>query len=290
MPKRPFAVQKSGVNPLQKRDSGPRPTQAPRLEREKIVTPLERGLAVLSSFDADTMWQGNKQIAMKTGIPTATTSRLLKSLVSLGYLHFDPYARKYRLAASSLGLGYAAIKDCEVPVEGQDEIRAFAEATDTYVTLCTRDRLNLVVVDSHLGSQALLALDMTPGARLSIAGALAGAAMLAILPDPERSYLIEQLEIKSGPEWPAQWKRLSEKISQVHKLGFCISPGEWVPELSSISVPIRPENGSSWVLSCTGRSFAMPRLRLEREFGPQLVTVARKLEQTIKTYHLACVE
>lgn len=282
MAPQPFAVRPRGQNSQVKcSKDGPRPPAPDRNEGGKLVTPLARGLAVLASFGADLVWQSNKQIAMQTGLPAATVSRMLKSLVALGYLHYEPAERKYRLAAPALGLGYAALADGDIRRVAQAEIRKFAEATDTYVTLGTRDRSNVVVVQSHLGSQALLALDMTPSTRMSIAGSVAGAALLAALSQHERGYLLEQLELRAGPEWPAQRRRIAEKVSQVQKLGFCMSPGEWVPELSSISVPLHIAGNTPWVLSCTGRTFLMPRLRMERELGPRLMAVARTLQEKL---------
>ncbi len=278
----PFAVRPRGYyQQFRGSKTGPRPAPPDRAESDTLVTPLARGLAVLASFGPGHVWMGNKQIVLETGLPAATVSRLLKSLVSLGYLHYDGGERKYRLAAAALGLGYAALATGDIRRIARAEIRKFAEATNTYVSLSTRDRRNLVVVDSHLGSQAVLALDMTPGTRLSIAGSVAGAALLSALPAQEREYLLEQLERRVGAEWPAHRRRIAEKISQIHELGFCMSPGEWVPELSSISVPISLPEGSPWVLSCSGRSSQMPRARMERELGPRLVAVAGLLHDEL---------
>ncbi|AJG22422.1 Transcriptional regulator, IclR family [Cupriavidus basilensis] len=81
-------------------------------------------------------------------------TRLLQSLVALGYLHLDEVRRKYRLAAASLALGYAAIADSAVQREASVEMRRVAEATDTYVVLGTGDRLDVIVLDSRVGSRA----------------------------------------------------------------------------------------------------------------------------------------
>lgn len=279
---KPFAVQSPARQNQRKRNqAGPRSVEPSQPESATLVAPLARGLAILASFSSTVIWQKNKQIALQTGLPVPTVSRLLKSLLAVGYLRYDTSERKYRLAAPILGLGYAAAKDKDISQAVHTEMQRFAELTDTYVTLCARDRFNLIVVDSVLGSQALLAVDMTPGTRFSIAGSLAGAALLAMLSEQERLYFLERLEIKGGPEWESHFRRIKEKISQVLKLGFCMSPSEWVPELSSISVPLRLQSGFPQVLSCTGRSFSMPPSRLERELGPKLLALARKLQMCI---------
>ena len=244
-----------------------------------MVTPLARGLAVLAAFGADQVWRSNKQIALETGLPVPTVSRLLRSLIALGYVRHDEGQRKYRLTAAVLGLGYAAIAHGDIRRVIGTEIRDLAESTDTCVTLGMRDRLDVVVVDSHIGSQAMLALDMTPGTRMSLAATVAGAALLSVLPEQEYSYLQKTLESRAGREWPARRRRIAEKISQVRELGFCMSPSEWVPELSSISTPIIVPGQPPWVLSCTGRTWRMPRVRMERELGPRLMVTARLLQE-----------
>lgn len=276
-------VQRIGVRPpghphqFNSSKTGPMPPPRGRTESRAMVTPLARGLAVLAAFDPQQAWLGNKQIALETGLPTATVSRLLRSLTALGYLHHDDAQRKYRLAAAALGLGYAAIADGDLRRVACGELRKLAEATDTYVTLGARDQLDVVVIESHVGSQAMLTFNMMPGSRFNIAATVAGAALLAVLPELESCYLMTTLEHKAGREWPAQRRRIAEKISQVHALGFCMSPGEWVPEFSSVSTPISIPERPPWVLSCTGHSSQLTRRRMEREIGPLLVATAERL-------------
>lgn len=278
----PFAVKPRGHHHQFKGGkTGPRPAPRDRAESGVMVTPLARGLAVLAAFNPRQVWLGNKQIALETGLPPSTVSRLLHSLVALGYLHHDEAQRKYRLKAATLGLGYAAIADSDLRHLASIEMHKLAESTDTYVTLCTRDGLNLVVIDSCMGSRAMLSLDMTPGTRLSLASSIAGAALQAVLPELECSYLQTRLQSKADREWPAQRRRIAEKISQVHELGFAMSPGEWVPELSSASTPVNIPARAPWVLSCTGLTARIPRVRLEREIGPRLVATAQLLQERL---------
>lgn len=278
----PFGVRPRGYQ-LKGSKTGPRPAPSERAESSTMVMPLARGLSVLAAFGPEQTWMGNKEIALETGLPPPTVSRLLHSLVALGYLHQDETHRKYRLAAASLGLGYAAIADSDIRRVAGAEMRKLAEFTDAYVTLCIRERLDVVVVDSCVGSQAMLKLDMTPGTRLSIAASVAGAVLLSALPELERSYLQTTLQHKAGREWPAQRRRIAEKIAQVHASGFATSLGEWVPELSSVSVPISIPERPPWVLSCTGRTSRLPRVRLEREIGPLLVATAQRLQEALAT-------
>lgn len=257
---------------------------AKRLEAaqcEVRVVPLSRGLAVLAAFSPERPWMGNQDIALETGIPGPTVSRMLYSLVALGYLHYDEARRKYRLAAAALSLGYAAIAGADVQRAARSEMQKFADATDTYVVLGTRDRLDVIVLDTQISKDAMLDLRLAAGTRLSIASSPMGWALLAALPELERYYLQGNVERKSGRDWPSLRRWMAEGTSQLHKRGFCTSLGEGNPELVSIAVPVRVPDHPPIVLACVGRSARMARVRVERELGPRLAATALALQERL---------
>ncbi|NIE62848.1 helix-turn-helix domain-containing protein [Burkholderia sp. Ax-1719] len=83
--------------------------QGKRAESDPMVAPLARGLAILCAFGRGRAWLGNLDIAQETGIPAPTVSRLLHSLLVLGYVQQDETTRLYALAPAALALGYAAV-------------------------------------------------------------------------------------------------------------------------------------------------------------------------------------
>lgn len=255
-----------------------RPGQSDDTESGAMVTPLARGLSVLATFRPDRVWMGNTEIALETGLPAPTVTRLLQSLVALGYLRHDEARRKYRLAAASLSLGYAAIVNARIQRIAGTEMAKLAEATNTYVLLGTRDRLDVIVLETRVSSQSVLDLRLPPGTRMQIASSLMGSALLAALPQLERSYLQSSAERRAGRKWPGLRRQMAEKISQVHELGFCMLLGEWEPELACVAAPVHIPEHPPLVLACVGRTARMARARVERELGPQLVAVARTLE------------
>ncbi|WP_321950991.1 helix-turn-helix domain-containing protein [Paraburkholderia bannensis] len=81
------------------------------LDNDPMVVPLARGLAILCVFGRGRAWLGNLDIALETGIPAPTVSRLIHSLLVLGYVQQDESTRMYALAPAALALGYAAVAD-----------------------------------------------------------------------------------------------------------------------------------------------------------------------------------
>jgi DNA-binding IclR family transcriptional regulator len=103
--------------------------------------------------------------------------------------------------------------------------------------------------------------------------------MLAALPELERFYLLGNIERKTGREWPHLRRRITEGISQVHNVGYCMSLGEWEPELAIVAAPLFIPDHTPLVIACIARSARMGRARVERELGPRLVAAAQSLQE-----------
>ncbi|WP_254602292.1 IclR family transcriptional regulator [Burkholderia lata] len=260
----------------------PRTSGSNQADGTVVVAPVARGLSILSAFTPDKPSLGNQEIADATGIPAPTVLRLLRSLVTLGYLHRDDRSKRYSLASASLALGYAAIADPEMLRLASIEMRAFAEATDTYVLLGTRDRLDVILLETHVNRRSLLELQLSPGMHVPIAYSMMGWALLAALPEDEREYLRTQVERHAGATWPPAIRhRMNDKIAQVHELGFCMLHGEWEPELTCVAAPLTLPGRPPLVLCCVGRTARVAQAAVERELGSRLVACARVLQERL---------
>jgi DNA-binding IclR family transcriptional regulator len=275
----PHASARSRNGPHGVDTAWPRPSGVEREASDVLVTPLARGLSILSAFGPDKAWLGNREIALATGLPAPTTLRLLRSLVALGYLHHDDESRKYALAPASLALGYAAIVDPDMLRLARKEMAEFADATDTYLLLGARDRLDVFILDTQVGKRVVLDLRLFPGMRMQMAYSLMGWTLLAILPEEERAYLKEEIERRSGITLPASIRRrMADKIAEVRELGFGTLHGEWEPELACVAAPVLMPDRPPWVLGCVGRTARMAQTRIELELGPRLVATAQVLQ------------
>ena len=247
--------------------------------RRSTVEPVSRALSLLAAFGPHDLWLGNGELSLRTGLPPSTVTRQGQCLVALGYLHYDALHRKYRLAAAVLALGYAAIAHSDVQLLARGEMRAFADKHKVHVTLSTRDRLHLVLLESASSREAAIPLDLHVGARMSLATSPMGWALLAALPEVERYYLLGNVERRMPREWRRLRRRSSEAISQVFALGYCTSVSEWEPDLGIVAVPLMIPGHAPLVLACVGASANMSRARVERCLGPRLVGVAAAIQE-----------
>ena len=219
-----------------------------------MVAPFARALALLAAFVPNDRWLGNRDLAARAGLPASTVSRIAQSLVLLGYLHYEPVDRKYRLAASVLGLGYAAIANSGVQQAARVHMKGFADQHRLHVNLSSRDRLDLIVLETCTSPQSSIALNLHVGIRVGIASSPMGWALLAALPELERYYLLESVERRMPRQWPRLRRRFSQAIAQVHDMGFCSSIGEWDHDLAIIATPLLPCSPSHVECRCCERS------------------------------------
>jgi DNA-binding IclR family transcriptional regulator len=244
-----------------------------------MVAPFARALAVLGTFTPQDRWLANGEIALRTGLPASTVTRLARSLVSLGYLVHDPTARKYRLSAAVLALGYAALANSDVQRLARSQMQAFADQHRVHVSLSSRDRLDLIVLESCNSLQSTVSLKLHVGTRVGLASSPIGWALLAALPEPERNYLLNSVERRMPREWPLVRRRANTAIAQVNERGYCSLLSEWDSELAIVAAPVHIEGHDPRVLACVGAGSQLSRARVERDLGPRLLTMARLLQQ-----------
>jgi len=245
--------------------------------RKPVVTPFVRALSVLAAFTPNDKWLCNSDLAKRTGLAASTVTRMTRTLVALGYLRCT--AGRFYLAPSTLALGYCAAVDTEVHQAANQHMRQFADHHHMQVTMCARDRLDLVVIDSCSTNAFPVALQPGVGTRLRLTASAAGWALLAVLPEDERDYLLRSTE--HLPQSHRRWmrRRSTEAMVQVRAGGFCVAPGESGQPMTVVAAPIHLPGKPPLSISCTGPALRVDRTRVIRELGPALVRMVREIQQ-----------
>lgn len=243
-----------------------------------MVTPFARALSILAAFAPGERWFSNSDLVARTGLPASTVTRMTRTLVTLGYLRCAADTHKFRLSASVLSLGYRAAAETEILRTANQRMRRFAEHHHVLVNLSSRDRLDLVVIDSCHTNALPESLQPGIGTRLGLTSSAAGWALLACLPDDERTYLIQSAaNHPQGDDRRLQW-RSREAIGQVRKDGFCVALGETGQPMTMVAAPIQLPDQAPLAVSCIGPSMLIGRSRSVRELGPALVRMAQEIQ------------
>jgi len=247
----------------------------------QFVTALARGLEVLRCFRPGESMLGNQEIAERTGLPKPTISRLTHTLTKLGYLAYIDRLGKYQLGTPVLSLGYAALSNMDIRQVARPLMQELADYSDASVSLGSRDRLSMIYVENCRGN-GTLTLRLDVGSRIPIATTAMGRAFLAAISEKERAYLMDHLHKRFADDWTRVKAGIEQAVKDHRERGFTISAGDWNKDVHAVGVAVvAPDTGNVYALNCGGAGFLLPRDKLEGDYGPRLVQLARNIEAAL---------
>ena len=244
-----------------------------------VVIALARGLNVLRCFRQGDRFLGNQEIAERTGLPKATVSRLTNTLTVLGYLNHSKRFNQYSLGTAVLSLGYSMLGNMDILKSARPLMQELADNVEASVSLAARDGLHMVYLENCVSRANMIALRIDVGARTRIANTAMGRALLCALPEDERAELVALIR-QSTPK--GEWQKIKAGIDQgvmdYKEKGFCFSLGDWRENVNSIAVPLVQADSSVLSINCGGPSWQLSAEKLEKDVGPRLVEICRRLE------------
>lgn len=243
-----------------------------------FVTALARGLEILSCFKTNERYLGNQQIAQRTGLPKPTVSRFTFTLTQLGYLNYSETLGKYSLGTAVLSIGNSFLSSMTIRQIARPLMQELADSAGASVAMGTRDRLQMVYIESCRSTTSSFVMNLDVGSRLPIMGTSMGRAYLCGLPDLHRDRVLDQLRKANQEDWPRIKAMLETAQKEYEQYGFCLSIGEWKKDVNAVAVPYMPADGSDVLsISCGGPAFTLRRHTLEDHLGPALVTMVKNI-------------
>lgn len=143
-----------------------RSAKGPAQRRTQTVTALERGIAVLRCFEVDPHPLSNRDIARTTGIPKPTVTRLLATLVGVGYLKPAREPDKYQLSAGVIPLAQAFLRSVDVRAYARPHMVALADAIGGWSYLAVPNGLEMIIVETCRAHGAVLRSRLDVGSRV----------------------------------------------------------------------------------------------------------------------------
>lgn len=236
----------------------------------KFVASIARAFKVLRAFQPGQGPMGNNDIAVATGLPKATVTRLTHTLTQLGYLNRIGRLGAYELNPSLLALGYCVLSNIRAREIAHDHMQKLADFGDAMVALGSRDRLSMIYVDLCT-SGSLRTLHLNVGSRVSMHNSAIGRAFLSGITPEEREYFYDRFKRELGREWKPMRARIENGIEQIKQRGFCLVDGEWQRDVRSVAAPLISADGDVvMAINCTSLTFNSSVERFEKELGPRL--------------------
>jgi len=250
------------------------------------VSALARGLAVLRTLADAAGPLTLKDVSDLSGIPKPTAFRLITTLLSAGLVRRMPDSERYDIGPGVMTLSRGYLAKLDVRTEARSHMRAFAEESGVTVHLGTRDRLEMVLLETVRPVSAALVMRIGVGDRLSLASSASGRAYLAGLTNDDRGALMDMLRVQLAQQWPSVVTQLRLAFDQYERFGFVASLGDWHPDVNAIATPLVLPDGEVYSLNCGGPSFKLPLKVLTDEIAPALRHCADAITASIGAANL----
>ena len=208
-----------------------------------FVQSLERGIAVLRSFDGEAPRQTLADVARATGLTRATARRLLLTLEHLGYARTD--GKHFELTPRVLDIGYSFVASLNLTQIAQPYLEALSEEVAESVSVSVLDDTDIVYV-ARVPTKRIMTVAIGLGSRFPAYQTSMGRAMLAELADDEIVDVFERSDhTRTTPNTVTSADELLEHIAAVRADGWCLVDQELEAGVRSLAAPIRDATGAA---------------------------------------------
>jgi IclR family transcriptional regulator, positive regulator for flagellar biogenesis len=224
---------------------------------------------------------GNSDVAAATGIPRPSVTRLIATLVSMGHLRPAAQAERWELAAGVVRLAQAFLGTLDIRSFARPHVVALAEDVGASSLLGIRDGPEMLVVEAARSRSAMVFMGADVGTRMSLVTSALGRAWLAGVDSSVRDAVRMQLAKPGRSTSARELSSMDAELMRSRDLGYCVSLGEWHPNINAVAVPIRTPSGEVIVLNCGSPAFVLPAERLTKVVVPRILAAADAIAQDI---------
>lgn len=230
------------------------------LKAEKNGVQLLDRAVMLLDLVADAGSEGTtlKALGELSGLNKVTCHRILNSLVEHQMLQKIQGDKCYRLGTKLLVYGAKAARGPGLRRQFQPVLERLRQQTGETVMLMARDRDDSVCIDRYDSEYQMQTLTGSIGGSVPLGLGPGSLAILAFL-DVEQRQEIMQRNRPRLQNWPQlAGEKFQQKLNQTVEQGFALDPGELIPGIAGIAVPIHVAGAG--VVGSVGITFLSPRL------------------------------
>ncbi len=255
-----------------------RPRSAFKESSAGSLQSLDRALGLLSRI-AQTRGATLSDLARESGVPTATTHRILGTLQAQRYVSFDEERQEWRIGLEAYRTGLSFLARNSVSEVGRPVMRRLMEKTGETANLAVPSGAAVVFIGQVETSNPIRAF-FPPGSRTSMHASGIGKAILAALRPEALSGLLEQMAFESytGSTFNTA-ATLGADLDRIRARGWSYDREERYRGMSCIGAAIYDGAGEP----CAGVSVSGPTARLAPDrawvLGEEIVAAAREITE-----------
>ncbi|MEM9514066.1 MAG: IclR family transcriptional regulator C-terminal domain-containing protein [Actinomycetota bacterium] len=244
------------------------------------VQSLERGIAVIRSFSADTPRQTLADVSRATGLTRATSRRLLLTLVDLGYARTD--GKTFELTPSILDLGYSFLASLGIDQIAQPFIEQLSEDVHESSSISVLDDTDIVYV-ARVPTKRIMNVSIGLGSRFPAYQTSMGRVLLAELDNDAIISIFERSDRdRRTPRTVTDGASLLEHIERVRADGWALLDQELELGVRSVAAPVRDAHGCAVAAINVSTLAARTDMReLRRTIVPRLLAAANDVTDAL---------
>lgn len=227
------------------------------------IKSLAKVLQVLECFSHRDSNLTPADIAARTGLPRATTHRLVSSLRDIGLLEQNGRRDTYKLGMKLFQLGSLVLANLDLDTHARPHATRLQQITGEAIHLCVFDGFQMAFVErQEMSSAANTVVTRIESAPVYCTGV--GKAFLAFQDDATIAKIIGDGLAERTPHTLTDPAVLREDLRLTRERGYAIDNEENEPHIRCVAAPIRDSNGGVIAaISVSGPEERMPPSRIE---------------------------
>ncbi|MFF0501776.1 IclR family transcriptional regulator [Nocardia aobensis] len=205
---------------------------------ESVLTRIVR---IVESFDADTPAITLTELARRADLPPATTSRLVKELISYGWLRRDD-ANRIRIGIRLWELASRASPTLGLREAAMPFMQDLHAVVGQHVQLAVMQRREVLYVERLSAPGAVRNLSRFAG-RLPLQATAPGLVLLAHAPAELQAEVLTSPLTAFTPSTPVDPKALRALLGEIRRSGVAYCPGFLDETTTSIAVAVHTAGG-----------------------------------------------
>jgi IclR family pca regulon transcriptional regulator len=245
-----------------------------------FVQSLERGLAVIRSFDEDATHQTLSEVARRTGYSRAACRRLLFTLEQLNYVGME--GRNYYLKPHILDIGYSYLASLPFRRIVEPFTEELSSVVKESVSVAVLDQGDIVYV-CRVATSRIMTISISVGNRMPAYCTSMGRVLLASMSEEEQQRHLKATPLTKHTRFTlTNEKDIMAELAKVQRRGWAINDQELEIGVRSIAAPIRDWSGRTVAAMNISTPVARTNLKeLRAELLPQLLATAERINATL---------
>lgn len=242
-----------------------------------IIRSVERSFKVLEELSNYSKGLGITELCDLTNLSKSTISRILNTLINIGYVDQDSTTSKYISTFKLLEIGNKKIAEMDIASIVHPYLKQISEITNETIHLVIRDGIYGVYIDKIKPNKSIT-MDTKIGMRKPLYCTAYGKIMLSDFPTDKVQEIWTKSEIKKYTDYTiTDYSNFLKEQDKIKKNGYAIDNQEVELNVGCISVPLR--DYSQKIIAAISLSYIVSHTTKEKI--PEYISILKNFSEII---------